>query len=116
MPACSRARLRNANRGIIYRLSRDRKRAGIGLPCDDILFPLGHFGGIVKTRSLSLLLVIAAASVLASSPSAELRKLPLRFEENQGRDLHPGVKFVARSSRFLLGLAPTESWLEWKNP
>jgi uncharacterized protein (TIGR03437 family) len=71
---------------------------------------------IVKTRSLSLLLLIAAVSAFASNPHMQVRTLPLRFEENRGRDLHPGVKFVARSPRFLLGLAPSESWLEWRDP
>jgi uncharacterized protein (TIGR03437 family) len=84
---------------------------------DDILFVSGPFSEeIVKTRSLSLLLAIAAVSALASNPRAQLRTLPLRFEENRGRDPHPGVRFVARSPRFLLGLAPTESWLEWRDP
>jgi hypothetical protein len=44
-----------------------------------------------------------------------LNKLPLRFEENRRRDLHEGTRYVARTQGFLLGLAPSGNWLEWKD-
>jgi uncharacterized protein (TIGR03437 family) len=68
----------------------------------------------LKATYLVLLFAITAIFATASDTRrAYLHSLPLRFEENRGRDTHPGVKFVARSPKFLLGLAPTESWLEW---
>lgn len=63
-----------------------------------------------------LLGVVVANGARASSTSDRLRKLPLRFEESRGRDLHEGVRYLAHGSNFNLYLGETDNWLEWATP
>lgn len=68
-------------------------------------------------RYCTLFLLVSAASFAmpASVPrSALLGGLPLRFEENRGRDSHANVKYIAQGENYRLSLAPQENWLEWK--
>jgi uncharacterized protein (TIGR03437 family) len=66
--------------------------------------------------SLCLLFTFGVAATAGVATRSEyLNKLPLRFEENRGRDAHEGTRYVARTQGFLLGLAPSGNWLEWKD-
>jgi hypothetical protein len=47
-------------------------------------------------------------SVIGAAGTEYLSRLPLRFEENQGR-------YIARTRNFSLGLTPAGNWLEYKN-
>src|ERR1700740_727375 len=58
--------------------------------------------------------VLFCTPVGAASRTEYLNKLPLRFEENRGRDAHPGTRYIARTANFSLGLDPAGDWLEWK--
>ena len=60
-------------------------------------------------------LVLSAASAGAASRTEYLNRLPLRFEENRGRDHHPDARYVARAQNFMLSLAPSGNWLEYKD-
>ena len=58
------------------------------------------------------------SSVICAAGAARteyLNRLPLRFEENQGRDVHREARYVARAQNFSLSLAPTGNWLEYRN-
>lgn len=71
----------------------------------------------MKSGCIVLGALIAIAQSQASTPTIEsgrlLNGLPLRFEQNQGRDAHRGVQFIARGPNFRLALGARESWLEW---
>jgi len=62
---------------------------------------------------------LCALSVLCvqASPSQKqlLRRLPLRFEANDGRASHAGVKYFAHGPNFELDLAASQTWLEWRD-
>jgi hypothetical protein len=49
---------------------------------------------------------ISLATAGAATRSEYLNTLPLRFEENRGRDVHHGTRYVARAQNFSLALAP----------
>src|SRR5579864_7659365 len=62
------------------------------------------------------LIVVGTLAPLAAVPADHTKvpgNLPLRFEENQGRDPKRAAKFIARGPGFFLSLAPAESWLVW---
>jgi uncharacterized protein (TIGR03437 family) len=69
----------------------------------------------LRTLHSALLgMVLATLGAKAAAPPTELwGRLPLRFEKHPGRD---GVEYVARTSGFVLRLAPFKSWLELKHP
>lgn len=61
--------------------------------------------------------ILAAVSAQASNPRTQLlNKLPLRFEENRGRDLRAGVKYIAHAPNLRLSLSAGGSWLDWRDP
>ena len=60
---------------------------------------------------MKILGCFVVSSVICAAGAARteyLNRLPLRFEENQGR-------YIARAQNFSLSLAPTGNWLEYKN-
>jgi uncharacterized protein (TIGR03437 family) len=78
------------------------------------------WGILLKRRAMKelrwfLACVVTSATVYAANRAEFLNRLPLRFEENRGRDAHAGTRYIARAQSFSLGLAPTGSWLEWKD-
>ncbi len=50
----------------------------------------------------------------AASRLEYLNSLPLRFEENLGRDIHKGTLYLAQTNNFSLGLTPAGNWLQWR--
>ena len=75
--------------------------------------------GIARWSPLpgALVAILAAISAQASNPRTQLlSKLPLRFEENWGRDLRAGVKYIAHAPNLQLSVSPGGSWLEWRDP
>jgi uncharacterized protein (TIGR03437 family) len=62
------------------------------------------------------LIVASTLAPIGAVPAVHTKvpgNLPLRFEENQGRDPKRAAKYIARGPGFLLSLAPAESWLVW---
>ncbi|HTB15105.1 MAG TPA: SBBP repeat-containing protein [Bryobacteraceae bacterium] len=68
-----------------------------------------------KLGGFAVLFTISAATAGAATRTEYLSRLPLRFEENRGRDGHPGALYMARTESFSLSLAASGNWLDWRN-
>jgi uncharacterized protein (TIGR03437 family) len=64
-------------------------------------------------KNVFYFLVSCSLSAAAATRTEYLNRLPLRFEENRGRDTHAGTRYIARAQNFSLSLAPSGNWLEW---
>ncbi len=60
-------------------------------------------------------LVLSAVTAGAASRTEYLNTLPLRFEENRGRDSHLDARYIARAQNFSLSLASSANWLEYRD-
>jgi uncharacterized protein (TIGR03437 family) len=59
--------------------------------------------------------VLFAGSAGAANRAEYLNRLPLRFEENRGRDQHADARYIARAQNFSLSLTSSGNWLDWRD-
>lgn len=69
----------------------------------------------MRTLACLAVLFVPVSLIGAATRTEYLNRLPLRFEENRGRDGHAGALYIARAQNFSLSLAPSGNWLEWKD-
>jgi uncharacterized protein (TIGR03437 family) len=66
-------------------------------------------------KILGCFTVFSVICVAGAARTEYLNRLPLRFEENQGRSVHREARYIARTQNFSLSLAPSGNWLDYKN-